>query len=157
MGLRCGRLPCCQPILHSWGQLEQELRFSPCCFAAASGFLLFPVMTLLCPLSCCPFSLFTISSFPFCVRQRALIFSWHSSLHAIQNSRVGRPQQFANQIDNFTATHRQNQIRFLISCLVDYHNKKRFVVRTSVRSILRTEVRTTNESCCGQLMGHDIN
>ncbi|WP_333250046.1 hypothetical protein [Microcoleus sp. N9_B2] len=28
---------------------------------------------------------------------------------------------------------------------------------TSVRSILRTEVRTTIESCCGQSMGHDIN
>ncbi|MCC3440420.1 MAG: hypothetical protein JGK01_01085 [Microcoleus sp. PH2017_03_ELD_O_A] len=68
-----------------------------------------------------------------------------------------RHLQFANQIDNLTATHRQNQIRLLISCLVDYHNKKRFVVRTSVRNIERTSVRTTNESCCGQLMGHDIN
>jgi len=34
--------------------------------------------------------------------------------------------------------------------------RKRFVVRTLVRSWLRTKVRTTNLTYCGQSTGHDI-
>ncbi|WP_293340422.1 hypothetical protein [Microcoleus sp. CAWBG58] len=47
-------------------------------------------------------------------------------------------------------------INDFISCPVDYYNKQLFVVRTSVRSILRTEVRTTNGYYRGQSTGHDI-
>ena len=81
-----------------------------------------------------PLALFPVSSLLFCVRYGTLFFfGWELIFAPIQDSRVSHHLQFSNQIDNLTATHRQNQIRLLISCLVDYHNKKRFVVRTSVR------------------------
>ncbi|MCC3434610.1 MULTISPECIES: hypothetical protein [unclassified Microcoleus] len=35
-------------------------------------------------------------------------------------------------------------------------SQKPFVVRTSVRIMLRTEVRTTNLTYCGQSIGHDM-
>ncbi|MEG4319393.1 MULTISPECIES: hypothetical protein [unclassified Microcoleus] len=35
-------------------------------------------------------------------------------------------------------------------------SQKPFVVRTSVRSIMRTEVRTTNLTYCDRPIGHDM-
>ncbi|WP_293339044.1 hypothetical protein [Microcoleus sp. CAWBG58] len=45
---------------------------------------------------------------------------------------------------------------FATSCPVDRYNKQLFVVRTSVRNMLRTEVRTTNGYYRGQSTGHDM-
>ncbi|WP_293336449.1 hypothetical protein [Microcoleus sp. CAWBG58] len=52
--------------------------------------------------------------------------------------------------------HLANRGLELISCPVDYYNKKLFVVWTSVRSILRTKVRTTNGYYRGQSTEDDM-